>query len=261
MLVALKVAIAPVLIIACTLVARRWGEAVGGWLLGLPLVSGPVSVLLLVERGPRFARHAAGGTLLGLAAVAAFCASYSLLAKRWAWWVALPSAMAVSATTAVLLVGLHPGFAWSAVIAFGILTVLALAMGAPRDATVRNKPRRRDLAMRVTIAGSLVYLVSTAAGLLGPEIAGLLAPLPLLSATMAASLHRSSGYRVAENLLRGALVGSWGGAAFFLVVGLMMAADTVIPTYAIATLAAVLVAVGASRAQASVAAHVLRPGQ
>ena len=80
MLVALKIAIAPVLILACTLVARRWGPAVGGWVLGLPLTSGPVSVLLFLERGPNFARHAAGGTLLGLAAGAVFCVSYVLLA-------------------------------------------------------------------------------------------------------------------------------------------------------------------------------------
>jgi hypothetical protein len=38
----LKVAVTPALITAATLAGRRWGEAVGGWFVALPLTSGPV---------------------------------------------------------------------------------------------------------------------------------------------------------------------------------------------------------------------------
>jgi len=40
---ALKLTITPFLILAASLASRRWGEAVGGWLVGLPLTSGPVA--------------------------------------------------------------------------------------------------------------------------------------------------------------------------------------------------------------------------
>ena len=51
---------------------RRWGPAVGGWLAGLPLTSGPVSLILALEQGPEFTARAALGTLFGLISLAAF---------------------------------------------------------------------------------------------------------------------------------------------------------------------------------------------
>ena len=128
-------------------------------------------------------------------------------------------------------------------------------MSAPRREAAHRSPGRRDLLVRVTLASTLVYLVSTSAGLLGPEVAGLLAPLPLLSGIMAASVHRTSGRAVADTLLRGTLMGSWGGATFFLVVGLMMASGNAVTTYAIATSAALLVAAAVGRAQPVFAAR------
>ena len=57
-LLAAKALLAPALLAACTFVAWKWGSAAGGWLLGLPLISGPVSVILLLEHGPQFAENA-----------------------------------------------------------------------------------------------------------------------------------------------------------------------------------------------------------
>ena len=58
----LKLVVTPLLISAATLVARRWGPGVGGWLAGFPLTSAPVSVFLALEQGPDFAAGAAVGT-------------------------------------------------------------------------------------------------------------------------------------------------------------------------------------------------------
>ena len=80
-LLILKATLTPLLIAVATLAARRWGPAVGGWVAGLPLTSGPVSVFLAVEQAPAFAAHAACGTLLGLIAVAVFCVAYARSAK------------------------------------------------------------------------------------------------------------------------------------------------------------------------------------
>ena len=48
-LLALKLTFAPILLAAATLAVRRWGEIVGGLLVGLPLTSGPISVFLALE--------------------------------------------------------------------------------------------------------------------------------------------------------------------------------------------------------------------
>ncbi len=54
-LLLLKLLLVPALIWAITLAAHRWGPAVGGWLSGFPVVSGPILLFLVLERGPDFA--------------------------------------------------------------------------------------------------------------------------------------------------------------------------------------------------------------
>ena len=85
LLFATKALIAPVLLALAAIVEHRWGAAVGGWVLGLPLTSGPASFFLLTEHGPRFAENAARGTLLGLVGAGVFVAGYSLAAQARSW--------------------------------------------------------------------------------------------------------------------------------------------------------------------------------
>lgn len=42
-----------------TLVTRRFGPSAGGWLVGFPLTSGPISVFLALEQGTDYAAAAA----------------------------------------------------------------------------------------------------------------------------------------------------------------------------------------------------------
>ena len=45
LILAFKLFLTPLLIVSVTLAGRRWGTAVSGLLIGLPLVSAPISVL------------------------------------------------------------------------------------------------------------------------------------------------------------------------------------------------------------------------
>ncbi|HJT57053.1 MAG TPA: hypothetical protein VJ761_11200, partial [Ktedonobacteraceae bacterium] len=80
-----KLFLTPVLIGLVSLAGRRWGPAVSGWLVGLPLNSGPVALFLALEQGKTFAAAAAVGTLLGQISVACFCLTYSWLSFRFNW--------------------------------------------------------------------------------------------------------------------------------------------------------------------------------
>lgn len=60
-----KVVISPSLVGLASLASRRWGEAIGGWLVALPLTAGPVVFFLAIDQGPLFARSAALGCLAG----------------------------------------------------------------------------------------------------------------------------------------------------------------------------------------------------
>jgi hypothetical protein len=64
----LMLMLTPPIVRAGWLVARRWGGAIGRWLVGLPLTSAAVSVFLAVEQGPHFAAEAANGSLAGVLA-------------------------------------------------------------------------------------------------------------------------------------------------------------------------------------------------
>ena len=56
-----------------------------GWLVGLPLTSGPVALFLALDLGTTFATRAAQNTMLGIVSVAGFCLAYSWLSMRVGW--------------------------------------------------------------------------------------------------------------------------------------------------------------------------------
>src|SRR5436309_11154157 len=80
-----KLLLTPTLVGLVSLAGRRWGPAVSGWLVGLPLTSAPVVLLLALEQGRGFASAAAQGTILGQISGASFCLTYSWLSLRLGW--------------------------------------------------------------------------------------------------------------------------------------------------------------------------------
>lgn len=83
MLISLKLVLAPFFIAVVSLAGRRWGSRVSGMLTGLPLTSGPVSLLLALQYGRDFAASAARGNLAGQGSTCIFCLVYSVCALRF----------------------------------------------------------------------------------------------------------------------------------------------------------------------------------
>lgn len=240
-LLLLKATVTPLLIAVATLAAQRWGPAVGGWVAGLPLTSGPVSVFLAVEQGPAFAAHAAGGTLLGLVAVAVFCVAYARSATGAAW---------VGPTLRGL--GLYLGVTWVVsvpAVSLGVATVLVLsvlggalrALGAPPADSPTVPAPWWDLPLRMGTATALVLGITSAASALGPKWSGLLSPFPVFACVMAIFSHTHGGAGAAHRLLRGVIVGSFAFAAFFVVVGLVVEHVSLVLAYLLATSVALAV--------------------
>lgn len=239
-LVLAKVLISPLLLAGATYAVQKWGALVGGLMLGLPLVSGPMSVFLFAQYGRHFAANAAYGTLLGFVAAGAFCIAYALVSSRRSWWQSLIVALAAFFATAFLLSFVHLALLWVIGIVALALAALAFVIRAPDDLASPPRPRKRIVAARMVIAASVVLLVTTSARFLGAEAAGFLAPLPVLAGIMATSSHRRQGTDAVHGLLRGTVFGSWGGAAFFSVVILLVGTNGPVFTYLAALLAALL---------------------
>src|SRR4051794_11917911 len=81
-LMAAKILLSPLCVVAVSLAGRRWGMAVAGVLGGLPVVAGPILLVETLLHGRDFGADAAAGTLLGLAALTAFVVVYGRVAAR-----------------------------------------------------------------------------------------------------------------------------------------------------------------------------------
>ena len=208
MVLALKLVLTPAVMVGATLAGRRWGSAVSGWLIGLPLTSGPLVLVLVLEHGRRFAARTATGSLSGAVAEAAFCVGWAfggrvpLLIATLAFAAA---AAAVHGLPLLALVLLAP--------AALVLALRLLPPFPPRTEAVATP--RWDLPARAVVAVLVVVSLSAAATTIGARLTGLLAVYPAYSAILASFALRLEGRAAAVGLLRGLLVGLFSFAAFY----------------------------------------------
>jgi len=247
----LKLVLTPVLIAAASLAGRRWGQAVGGWLVGLPLTSGPVAFFLALDHGVGFAAAVAFGSLAGALGEAAFCLAYGWSARRGGL-VALAAASTAFTAVAAGLQRLALPLLGLAAIVFATLAV-ALRLMPPRSAVVAAAPPPRwDLPARMVITTALVVGLTGVAPVLGPRLSGVLASFPVYAAILTVFAHRA-GAAPAVQVLRGLLLGLFSFWAFFLVLGGLIERLGVAGGFVAATIAALAI-------QAGSLAFVVRPG-
>ena len=231
---ALKLVLTPLLIGGATLVARRWGPLVGGWIIALPLTSGPILFFLALDHGPAFASVAAVGSLAGLAAIAAFCLGYAFVVRRAGrsepardgWFAPGLGVAGASLAFAVAAVALQPLVAISIwlVLLVVLVAVTIAARLIPRSGELHPPIEHPwwDLPGRMVVATSLVVGLTAVAPLLGPGWSGLVATFPVYLSVMAAFAHRHAGPAAADDVLRGMLAGLYGTAAFYVVLNLAL---------------------------------------
>ena len=219
----LKLVLTPVLIGGASLAGRKWGHAVSGWVVALPLTSGPVVFFIALTHGSNFAVTTSLGILSGGFSLAIFSLSYAWVAVKQKW----PVAMFVSTglfllSTFVLksiFIPLWPLF---------FLIVLTFAL------TLRLMPRPEagaalpvsvpswDLPARVIITTVFVLLLTELAPFMGARLAGLLSTLPIMTATLTAFAHHQQGHASANEVLRGLVMGLFSFAGFYLVLSLLL---------------------------------------
>jgi len=237
----LKLVVTPLLVAAATLVARRWGPGVGGWLAGFPLTSAPVSVFLALEQGPDFAAGAAVGTLLGLTALGVFCLAYGRAARRVGWAGSALWGLAVFGLSLALLGAVPASLPAAFVLVCVTLGVVATLLTVTTPGARGVKPPAWDLPLRMTVATAVVLLLTAVARHLGPTTSGLLSPVPVFLLVLAVFAQRSQGPDASIRVLRGGVIGSFAFAVFFLVVGALLGVLGIGATYSLASLGALVV--------------------
>lgn len=237
----LKLVVTPLLIAVATLVARRWGHGVGGWLAGFPLTSGPVSVFLALEQGPDFAAGAAAGTLLGLAAMAVSCLVYGRVARHVGWPTSTAAGLGAFVAGLALLSRLAPSLLGAFVIVCATLIVVSLALTTTSRGRVSVAAPSWDVPGRMLVATGVVLTLTTTAAYLGPTLSGLFSPIPVFLFLLAIFAQRSEGAEASIRVMRGGIIGSFAFAAFFLVVGLGLGRLGIGVTYALASGSAIAI--------------------
>ena len=216
----LKLTLTPLLIGAASLAGRRWGPAVSGWFVGLPLTSGPIALFLALEHGAGFAAAAAVGALAGALAEVAFCLAYAATARR-GWPMAIVAASVAFAVVAGALQPVALSLAVTAVGVYVALTGAVLIVPRPPQVAATRRPPAWDLPARMAIATTIVLLITGAATALGARLSGVLATFPAYAAILAIFAHRESA-SAATAVLRGLLLGLFGFAGFFVVLAALL---------------------------------------
>jgi hypothetical protein len=251
----LRILLAPALIGSASLIGRRFGPTVSGWLVGLPFTSGPTVFILALDHGASFAAAAATGTLSGAFSEIVFCLTYSWLAFYGEWWLATTVAISAFAIVTFLLhfFTFHLLLPLFLVVVLALSLALVLARRVPAAKLGESKANTRssvetevrppawDLPARMIVATVFVLLLTSLATVLGPTLAGLLATFPLYASILTIFAHHQQGSIAAAGVLRGLLLGLYAFASFFFVLALLLTWDGIPPAFLVAILVALLV--------------------
>jgi hypothetical protein len=219
----LKLILAPVIIGGASLAGRKWGPTVSGWLIGLPLTSGPVAFFVALSHGAPFLASTILGTLSGGFSLVAFALGYGWLAVRFKWPVALAGSLLAFAALTLwmqnLILPLGP------VVGLVVLTILAGLQGMPRreqQVARAGQPGPWDIPARILLGTGFILFLTWIAPFIGPRLTGLLSTIPLYTAILTVFAHRQQGSTAAAEVLRGLLLGLFAFAGFYLALALLL---------------------------------------
>lgn len=249
----LELVVAPALVGAATLAARRWGQRVGGLVSAFPAIVGPVLLVTALQNGAAFTARAANGTLLGLIALAGFALAYGRTAPRAGWPASLVAGWGAAGVLGVAVGAVAAGPpAGLVVAAVSLAAAHRLLSGAPAGALPPEPVVPRwDLPLRMVLTAALVVSLTAAASRLGPLVGGVLAALPVLASILAAFTHARYGAAAVIELLRGMLGGMAGFVCFCALVGALVEPAGIALAFAVASVAALAVQAATARAAAA----------
>lgn len=239
---AAKLLLAPFCVVAVSLAGRRWGVAVAGLLGGLPVVAGPILLVITLVHGSDFGEEAASATLLGLAALTAFVVVYSRVAVNQGPASSLLAGWAAFLVSVAVLGAVRPPLLLSLALAVSCFALgLRMLPPIPQPPTAAVLLPRWDLPARAVAALGLVLALTAVSGALGPHLSGLLAPFPIITSVLAVFTHAHGGRGQLGILLSNFVIGFYGFAAFCFVLAISLSGLTTGVAFALAAAAAIVV--------------------
>jgi hypothetical protein len=249
----LRLALVPAAVWLASLAARRWGHKVSGYLGGMPLIGGPITLFLALDHGAQFAARSATITLAAILGQAAHLLMFAHLGRATRWPAALLAGWTSFLVVGVFVASIDPSPVIALALAAGGLAAAQRGLPRYRGTTTLPAVPPAELRLRLVAAFVLAALILWSARVFGPVVSGLLLSLPITGSIMPPFTLALYGPDALARLIRGFVVGLCGFTAFFFVV-----ATAVVP---LGVTSGFTLAVAAALATVFLAARLLRTAQ
>jgi len=246
----LRLALVPAAVWLASLAARRWGHAASGYLGGLPLIGGPITLFLALDLGVEFAAQSALFTLAAILGEAAHLMAVAHVGRRRGWAASLAAGWASFAIVAVVVAQIPLSTPGALALAVGALAAAWRWLPAVDGHATAPAIPPVELRLRVAGAFALAALILWSAPLVGPVVSGVLLSLPITGSIMPPFTLALYGPGALARLARGFVVGLSGFTAFFFVVSATLASWGVASSF--------LAAIGAALAAVFTVSHLVR---
>jgi hypothetical protein len=239
----LRILLAPLGVLVGTAAQRRFGHAISGLIVGLPLTSLPLLWLVALQHGTAFASTMTGALLVGSIAEVVVLWLYARLTVHVSPVAALAGTLVAFALVAGAVNLLKLSVILAAIItAVGFAIALRLWPSNAKDPTPQTG--RSRLWLRLVLSAVFTLVIVSLAGRLGPVVSGLVDALPAMSLMMAFMTHQEHGANASSTFLRGVTRGSFSYVVAMLVLAEILRSGHVMLAFALAMGAALAVQAG-----------------
>jgi len=212
LMLALRMAVAATFVVTASVIAERSGPVIGALVATVPISAGPSYTFLALDHDAAFIAQGALASLPINAATIFLGLTYVVLAQRWNVVISAGGAIVVW-TTLAALARMVP---WS--LAGGLIAnAMAFAICLPllrrfRHARMPLITRRwYDIPLRAGLVATLVAIVVTLSGWVGPGVSGTIALFPVVFTSMMLILHPRIGGPATAAVIAN---GGWGMMGF-----------------------------------------------
>jgi len=239
--IALKLILAPLIIGSASLAGRRWGPAVSGWIVGMPLTSGPVVFFVALSHGATFAESSVLGVLSGGISLVSYALTYAWVATRFPWYVAFVGSFIVFSLSTLFLQNITVSLWFIVPVVVAAILIGLTYMPKGEVEPGESKLSQWDIPVRILIGTSFILLLTGIAPFIGSRLTGLLTTIPLYVTILSIFAHRDYGPAAAAHVLRGLLYGMFAFTGFFFVLSLLIEETSLGVSFGLAVLTALAI--------------------
>lgn len=209
---AVKLAATAALVVFATLIAEKVGAFIGAMIAALPLSAGPAYLFISMEHDAAFVAQSAL-TGLGInAMISPFLVVSAMLIHRFGIWVGLGVGFVFWASGSLAI--LHADLPFLAAIVLNLAAFpVSLYLSHPYLDVRRTRATKGgllDVALRTTVVVAVAAAVIITGRLIGPEMAGFVAVIPIVWLSMSAVLYARAGRHTTASVLANGVGGMFG---------------------------------------------------